>query len=189
MVIIFLSFPALNVAGQHVIIPAYHNPYNINYQKHYGYIILNTGQKVTGIFRYDFWEFPNYNLKSFSKGGKGLKRYRIKNIRKVVLAGSDTTLTSKDSTYFAVLGKNKGFYRQLTFGPIKVYDNFFDVNEKKDLIKPLFFVEANNQYYELNSKDKFIKWLRTNYPHKIKWHKDITVQEIIRQLNGMDNPK
>ena len=189
IIIILICVSTLKVTGQHVIIPASHNPYNINYQKHSGYIVLNNGQKVTGIFQYDFWEFPGYNLKSFSKNGKGLKRYRIKNIKKVVLLGSDTMITNKDSTYFEVLGRPKGFYRQLTFGPIKVYDNFFDVNEKKDLIKPLFFVKVNNQYYELNSKDKFIKWLKTNYPKRIKWNEDITLQQIIRQLNGMDNHK
>jgi hypothetical protein len=48
-------------------------------------------------------------FKSFSKNGKGLKRYRTKNIRKVVLSGSDTMLTNKDSTYFEVLGNKKHF--------------------------------------------------------------------------------
>lgn len=183
LITIFFIFSTFNVAAQHVVIPASHNPYNIDYQKHAGYILLNNGQKITGIFQYDFWEFPSYNLKSFSKNGKGLKRYRIKNIRSVVLAGSDTTLTNKDSTYFQVLGKHKAFYRQLTFGQIEIFDNFFDVNEKKGLIKPLLFVKVNNQYHELDSKNKFIKWMQTNYPDKIKWRKDITLEEIVRQLN------
>ena len=184
IVTILFVFSTLNVAAQHAIIPASHNPYNIDYQKHVGYILLNNGEKITGIFQYDFWEFPNYNLKLFSENGKGLKRYKIKNIESVVLAGSDTTLTNKDSTYFKVLGKHKGFYRQLTFGSLEVYDNFFDVNEKKNLIKPLLFVRFNNQLHEFNSSEKFIKWMKANYPNKIERAKNITLEQIVRQLNG-----
>lgn len=184
VITVLFVFSTFNVAGQHVVIPASHNPFNIDYQKHAGYILLNNGEKITGIFQYDFWEFPNYNLKLFSENGKGLKRYKIINIESVVLAGSDTTLTNKDSTYFKVLGKHKGFYRQLTFGSLEVYDNFFDVNEKKNLIKPLLFVRFNNQLHEFNSSEKFIKWMKANYPNKIEWDKNITLEGIVRQLNG-----
>lgn len=157
----------------------------INYQKHKGYITLVSGETIEGNFQYGADEFPTYNLKSFSENGKKIKRYKSNHIKTVILNGSDTTLTNKDSTYFKVLDKSKRFYRQLTFGSIEVYDNLFNVNEKGGLIRSPLVVKANNKLYKLNSKSKFIKWMKTNYPDKVKWHENITVQEIIRQLNGM----
>lgn len=102
-------FSALNVAGQRVVIPAYHNPYVIHYEKHNGYIVLNNGKKIEGSFQYAFWEFPTYNLKLFSKKGKVIKCYKPKDVKTVVLAGSDTALSKKDSTYFKVLVKENIF--------------------------------------------------------------------------------
>lgn len=45
-------------------------------------------------------------------------------------------------------------------------------------------VKENGQIKNFNSKEKFIQWMRENYPDKIRWEKDITVQDIVRQLNG-----
>jgi len=157
----------------------------INYQKHKGYITLVSGETIEGNFQYGADEFPTYNLKSFSENGKKIKRYKSNHIKTVILNGSDTTLTNKDSTYFRVLDKSKRFYRQLTFGSVEAYDDLFNVNEKNGLVNSLIIVRANNKLYKLNSKGKFIKWMKTNYPDKVKWQENITVQEIIRQLNGM----
>jgi len=52
------------------------------------------------------------------------------------------------------------------------------------LIRPPMVVKENGQIKNFNSKEKFIQWMRENYPDKIRWEKDITVQDIVRQLNG-----
>jgi hypothetical protein len=126
--------------AQHTVILG--NPkYRIDYSVHKGYLILNTGEKVEGDFKYAMDEFPTYNLKFLSPVKKVIKRYNVKKINRLVLAGSDTSLSNKDSTYFETLGEHKLFYRQLTFGNIKIYDErFFNVNEVKGLIYPLITV-------------------------------------------------
>ena len=178
-------FSTLHVAGQHVIIPAAHSKYRIEYQKHKGYIQLNNGEKISGIYQYAFWEFPSYNIKSFTEKGALIKRYRSRDIKSIVLAGSDRTLSNKDSTYFMVLDKSKALYRQLTFGSIEVFDYFFNVNEARGLIYTLLIVKANDQLHTFKSESKFIKWLKANYPDKIRWNDNITSQEIVKQLNGI----
>jgi len=185
LIIIVSVFLTLNVAGQRVVIPAYHNPYIIHYEKHNGYIALNNGKKIESSFQYAFWEFPTYNLKSFLENGKLIKRYKPKDIKTVVLAGSDSVLTKHDSTYFKVLSKRNFFYRQLTFGSIELYDNFLNVDETIGLVKFPLSLKNHNQLYELSSEKKFITWMKTNYPNKIKWHDGIKAEEIIKQLNGM----
>lgn len=170
---LFISFQSFSQRG---IGPSYATV--IDYQKHKGDIILNTKQQIEGNFQY-----AGGNLKSFSENGKLIKRYKIKDIKKVVLSGSDTTITNKDSTYFKVLGMHKRFYRQLTFGSVKVYDNLFNVNEKKDAVGYFLYVKHKNKLIELDSEN-FIKWLKGNYPNKIKWNENITIQDIIRQLNN-----
>lgn len=191
LVTIILFFSTLKANAQHLIIIS-NNKYSIDNQKHTGYIEFNNGEKITGIFEYATDEFPTYNLKSFAQNGKLIKRYKSKDIKKVVLAGSDSSLSQRDSTYFKVLDKSKRFYRQLTFKDIEVYDWLFNVNEKSGLVYPNLLIKKDDQLTKFNSKESFINWVHKNAADKIKWHKDISVAQIIRQLNGMDdksNPK
>lgn len=178
----FLSI-AFQVFGQRGIVPYYAR--GIDYQIHNGYIELNSGEKINGTFQYADMEFPTYNLKLFSPDGKLLKRYKSNVIKIVALVGCDTTLSTRDSTYFKTLDKSKVLYRQLTFGSIEIYDYFFNVNEQNGLIRSPILIKTNNQLIEFNSEEKFIKWMQTNNGGKIKWHKDITAADIVKQLNGI----
>lgn len=184
VLIYFMFFLIVSANAQRVVIPAAHSDYRITYQKHRGYIQLNNGKKIMGIFQYAFWEFPTPNIKSFNEKGNLINRYQEKEIKSIVLAGADSTLSAKDSTYFKTLDKSKSLYRQLTFGPLEIYDYFFNVNEVHGLIYSLILVKVDNQLYTFKSYNKFISWIHANYKDKIKWKKDITVKDIIRQLNG-----
>ena len=185
LVTIILFFSALKVYAQHPVILS-SNKYAVDYQKHAGYIEFNNGEKVTGIFEYAADEFPTYSLKSFTEDDKLIKRYKSNDIIEVVLAARDNSLSNKDSTYFKVLDKSKRLYRQLTFNKnIQVYDGLFNVDECFGLISPYLLIKRNNQLIKFNSKEHFINWFHKNAANKIKWHKDITVEQIIRQLNGI----
>lgn len=155
------------------------------YKTESGYIALNNGEKIKGDLEYSFWEFPTYNLKLLSPDEKVIKRYYITNIKKVVLAGSDRWLTNMDSTYFIVHDKCKHFYRQLTFGnDFQLFDGFFNTDGYLGLVTSYFLIKTKKGFIEFNNPEKLKNWLKENYPDKIKWNGDITVQDIIRQLNG-----
>src|SRR5690348_8236244 len=163
LIILFIIFLAsLEASAQHAVVVS-NNKYNINYQVHRGYIILTNGERIKGDFQYAADEFPTYNLKFFAPNGKIIKRYKSKIISQVALAGSDTSLMKTDSTYFKVLDKRKAFYRQLTSEPVKIYDYYFNVNERHGLIRPPMVVKENGQIKNFNSKEKFIQWMRENY--------------------------
>ena len=180
-----LIFSSLNVCGQPF--PNFHDQ---NYQKHGGYIELNNGEKIKGVFEFAYWEFPTYNLKLYSPEDKMVKRYSVRKIKTVVLSGSDGWLSNKDSTYFIVHDKSRYFYRQLTFGKgFQLYDGFFNVDEYVGMVTPWFLIKTKEGYIELDHVKELIKWLKENAGNKIKWHKDITVQQIIRQLNGLGKDK
>ena len=185
LVTIILFFSALKVYAQHPVILS-SNKYAVDYQKHAGYIEFDNGEKIMGVFEYAADEFPTYNLKSFTQDDKLIKRYKSNSIEEVVLAGSDSSLSNKDSTYFKILDKSKRFYRQLTFNKeMQIYDELFNVNERIGLVYPTLLIKKNNQLTKFNSKENFINWFHKNAANKIKWHKDITVEQIIRQLNGI----
>lgn len=186
LVIIILFFSALKAKAQHPIILS-SNKYAVDYQKHKGYIELNNGEKIVGIFEYAADEFPTHNLKSFTQGDKLIKRYKSNSIKRVVLVGNDNSLSNKDSTYFKILDKSKRFYRQLTFNnDMQIYDELFNVNERIGLVYPTLLIKKNNQLTKFNSKESFINWFHKNAADKIKWQKGLTVEQIIRQLNGID---
>ena len=175
-----LLFSSFNVAGQPF--ANYHDEYN---KKHSGYIELTNGEKIEGTFEYAFWEFPTYNLKLLSPKGKVVKRYYISDIKKVVLAGSNDWLTNTDSNYFIVHDKCRHFYRQLTFGnDFQLYDGFFNTDGYVGLVTNYFLVKTKKGFIEFNNSDKLKKWLKEKYPNEIKWNEDITIQDIIRQLNN-----
>ena len=180
IIITLFLFSSSNIEAQPFI-----NIHDFNYQNYSGYIVLNNGEKITGNFQYAFWEFPTYNLKLLSRDKKVVKRYYIPNIERVVLAGSDLWLTNKDSTYFIVHDKCRHFYRQLTFGnDFLLYDGFFNTGGYVGLVTDYFLIQTKEGFKEFPNGEKLKKWLRENFPNKIKWSEAITVQEIIRQLNG-----
>ena len=180
IIITFFIFSTLNVAGQ-----PFANSRDNYYQKNSGYIELNDGEKIIGDFLYDLWEFPTYNLKLLSPREKVAKRYFIPKIKKIVLSGSDGWLTNMDSTYFIVHDQCRHFYRQLTFGKdFQLYDGFFNTDGYVGLVTSYFLVKTKKEFIEFNKPEKLKKWLKENYSDKIKWNDKITIQDIIRQLNG-----
>jgi hypothetical protein len=183
-IVFAIFFVASKIDAQHAVVVQ--NKYNINYQKHSGYLELKTGERVNGVFQYSADEFPTYNLKFFSENGELMERFKSKDIKIAVLAGCDVSLMNKDSTVFKVLDKSGRFYRQLTFSPIEVYDNFFNINERNWLVHSPFRVRIKSQVYQFDSSERLIEWLKDNYTNEIRWHEGLTLQQIIRQLNGVN---
>lgn len=160
--------------------------YNIHYEKHPGQLILNNGQIIKGDFKYATWEFPSANFKYYSNAGKVIKRYKESQIRSITLAGSDTTLSKKDSTYIMRIGKLSFFtsslYRQLTFGPIKIYDQLINVNERHRLVYSHLAV-LNNNKLKFYSKKKFLKYIENKLKEKNIEKSFKSTKEAIRYLN------
>ncbi|MEO6838334.1 MAG: hypothetical protein ABI185_08085 [Ginsengibacter sp.] len=180
LVSLFFIFLSFHASGQ-----PFANFHDTFYKKNSGYIELNSGEKINGDFEYAFWEFPTYNLKLLSSSEKVMKRYYIPNIKKVVLTGSDHWLTNRDSTYFIVHDKSRHFYRQLTFGKdFQLYDGFFNTDGYVGLVTNYFLAKTKKRFIEFKNSDRLKKWLKENYPDEIKWNDNITIQDIIRQLNG-----
>jgi len=172
------------VNGQHVIVIS--GKYSINYQKHQGYIILKSGQTVSGIFEYAEMEFPTYNLKFYNSDGKLVKRYKLKEINKVVLQGSDTTLSKNDSTYFVRLDSAGFLYRQLTFGRVKIFDKYFNVNERIGVIKtPESMIEVDGKRFQCNSEEKFLHVAKDSLPF-LDTHNCKSAVDVVRLINERD---
>jgi hypothetical protein len=51
-------------------------------------------------------------------------------------------------------------------------------------LQVISWVKTKKGFIQFNKPEKLKKWLKENYPDKIKWNDNITVQDIIRQLNG-----
>jgi hypothetical protein len=182
-IIYCLVLTRLPAFSQHAVVIASH--YAIDYDKHSGYVQLNTGEVITGTFEYASFEFPTINLKFYSPPNKFVRRIKSTTISKVVLAGKDSSWSNKDSTYFFVLDKKtKLFYRQLSFNQeIEVFDILFNVNERPGLIDKYLVVKWHNNYIEFNTQDDFIEWIKKNANEKVNWHEKMSMQEIIRKLN------
>ncbi len=185
---LLFAFYYFQVSAQYVAIPFAHgnHKYSITYQKHEGHVQLTGGSKIQGTFEYGADEFPTYNLKQFSVNNEVEKRYKSKEIKSVVLAGSDSILSNKDSTYFFVFNGSPNFWRQLSFDKdVQVFDWLFTVTERPGLIYRYIVVRKDDKFYDCLTPKDFIDWMRKNAPGKIKWSDKITVQDIIRQLNGL----
>jgi hypothetical protein len=158
--------------------------YAIDYQKHTGYIILNSGEKVSGTFEYATWEFPTFNLKLYNDYGDLIKRYKISKIDKAVFYGADSSLTNADSTTFVRLNNRAYFFRQLTNGPVKIYDDLFNINERPGLIKSGLLIYYQDKVYKTDSKEQLKKRLEALVPSLVI-SKDAGTARIIKELNSM----
>lgn len=184
IILISICFCSLNVFSQHAVVVRQINDFN--YERHVGYIELNNGQIIDGVFLYDFWEFPTYNLKNLNKNGKTIKSYRFSNIKKVVLLGSDTLLTNKDSTYFLKPVDEDEFYRQLTFGRIKIFDSKFIVDEKMGEISDDHIIYADSIVYKTRSERELVALIKKLNPDR-QFAKIESAQELIKLLNQIQN--
>ena len=139
---------------------------------------------MEGKFKYAMDEFPTYNLKLLSPESKTLKRYSVKEINRVVLAGADTSLSGNDSTYFETFGKHKLFYRQLTFGDVKIYDErFFNVNEANGQVYPTITVIYNAKTYKVHSSKNLQLLLYSFGMKEFAPVNKCSLTDIIRNLN------
>ena len=159
--------------------------YSIAYEQHHGELVLNDSQVVKGIFQYANWAFPVWNFKYYSESGKLLGHYKVNEIKTITLAGSDTSLSKKDSTYFIRMG-NSTLYRQLTFGTIKIYDELIDVNEREGLIYWYVYVLENNKLKTFRSEDKILKYIEARLKQENIKKSFRSINEAIRYLNGLD---
>ena len=157
--------------------------YKFDHKIHTGSIILNTGDTITGSFIYANGEFPWFNLKYYENGEKK-GRYMFSKIKEAVLKGSDVALTGKDSTLFIrVSEKDKWLYRQLTFGDIKIYDQLFLINEKKDMVSQKLVVIYQGKKYKTESDQELLSLINKIHPSLYERFKNYSRLEIIRQLN------
>jgi hypothetical protein len=169
-----------NSSGQHATVIG--SKYVIAYKKHFGNIILNNGENIKGVFEYAEMEFPTYNFKYFSNSGKLIKRYKISDLSSITLAGSDTTLSNKDSTYFIRIGKY--LYRQLTFGSIKIFDPLININERNGIVKPDDLIIFKNDFVKtFHSEEDIIKYIQDRLKEKNIEKSFKSIPEVIRYLN------
>ncbi|MDE3145071.1 MAG: hypothetical protein KGL19_13015 [Bacteroidota bacterium] len=186
LLLIFLLIPFVAPAqsGAAIAAAAGSSKYSIDYQKHKGYIILNSGKKVNGIFEYATWEFPSFNLKHYDENGNLITRYKMAQINKAVFYGADTSLIHCDSTYFKRLNDKSYLSRQLTNGRIKVYDDLFNINERPGLIKTTqLTVYFQDKVYKVDSEKKFIELIQKISPSIMISH-DASIKSVIKQLNS-----
>lgn len=153
----------------------------VEYKKHFGHLILNDGQSITGTFEYSYFEFPVRSFKYYSDSGKVIKRYKKSEIKSITFAGSDTTLSKRDSTYFIKI--DKSLYRQLTFGAIKIYDPLINVNERQGLIYPDLVVLENNKPKNFHSEKKILKYIEDKLKEENIKQKFESIEEAIHYLN------
>lgn len=175
--LISLLFIISSSFGQHIYISS--SEYNIYYQKHSGQAILNNGKTIKGIFKHSYFVFA---LNYFDSSGKFIRRYKESDIKSITLAGSDSSISNKDSTYFIKINKPY-LYRQLTFGSIKIYDKLINVNEKKGVIYSTVIVVESNKVRKLNTKREILKYIQAKLKEKnIKKYFN-SVKEAIHYLN------
>jgi hypothetical protein len=156
--------------------------YSIVYQKHKGYIVLNSGEKIFGVFQYSNMEFPTYNLKYFDDKGKMIKRFKTSLISKAVFNGADSIIGLKDSTRFVRIKANAHFSRQLTKGPIMVYDDLFNIDESPGLVnKNTLIIIFQGRIEKISSTVEFKKLIQQI--SSIDVGSENTIQSIIRKLN------
>ncbi|HVT85476.1 MAG TPA: hypothetical protein VHD35_09745 [Chitinophagaceae bacterium] len=177
VIVVSLFFFISSTLGQHVYVSS--SEYNIYYQKHSGQAILNNGKTQKGIFKHSYLAFT---FKYFDSSGKFIKRYKESDIKSITLAGSDTSISNKDSTYFIKINKPY-LYRQLTSGAIEIYDKLINVNEKKGLIFSTVIVLEDNKVKKLNTKRKILAYIEEKLNEKnIPQHFN-SVKEAIHYLN------
>lgn len=183
---IFLLFSKINVAQHPVIIGSSKN--HISYAKHNGYAILFNGQKLDGIFEYAEMEFPDYNLKWYSEQGKLQKHIKMKEIKKLVLEGSDSSLLIFDSTTFLHINNKHFLYRRLTNMPVEIYDKLFIVNESQGKVADDLVIILKNEIFETHSLAALIDLLTKKGFANFTVGQN-TIQQLIAKLNCRSNIK
>jgi hypothetical protein len=180
LLLILLGYFQVTLLGQHLSMPGF--LYEIDYKKHPGKMVLKNGQTIYGIFQYTDIGFPSNYFKSFDESGALVAKYKVTDVSSLTLAGADTSLSTKDSTYFVKIGKST-LYRQLTFGSILIYDPLINVNERSGLVYADLLVIENSHHQNILTDHQLLRLMEK----KLKQSKVVrsfkTVQELIRYLN------
>ena len=159
----------------------------IVYKPHTGYIRLKAGKQITGVFEYADMEFPGFNIKSIDRAtGRVLKRYQVKEIQEVVLAGHDSAFNNMDSTYFFNITGNTRLFRQLTFGKTKLYDNLFTVDENTARLGTEFLIEQDSVRQFIKEEIKLSRALE-KLPIPIRVESNEPPEKIISEINRQGN--
>ena len=167
---------------QHLIVVA-SNHYSIEYEKHPGQLILNSGRTVKGVFQYAYMEFPVPNFKYYSDSGKLIRRYKVEDIKSITLEGADTSISNLDSTYFVKMDRSS-LYRQLTFGQIKIYDPLIiNVTERPGLIYTDLIIIENNVLKKFHSEYKTLNYIEEGLKQKNIQKSFKSLEEAVRYLN------
>jgi hypothetical protein len=170
------------VLGQNLGIPGF--MYEIDFKKHPGHLVLKNGQSIHGIFQYANLGFPSNYFKCFSESGKLLARYKENEIKSLTLAGSDTSLSKKDSTYFVNLGKSS-LYRQLTFGDILIFDPLINVDERSGLLYADLLVLETGGKKNIYTDKQVLRWIEKKLKQKKIEKSFKTIRDAIKYLNDL----
>lgn len=133
-------------------------------------------------------EFPHYNLKLYSQQGKLQKHIKMKEIKKLVMEGSDSLLLLFDSTTFIHIGNKHFLYRRLTNTPVEIYDKLFIVNENPGRVANDLVIILKNEIFETHSLSALIDFLSKNGFDYFSKDQN-TIQQIIVKLNNGSNIK
>ena len=182
LLLILLGSCLTTLLGQRLALPGF--MYEIDYKRHPGEMILNNGRTIRGIFQYADLGFPSNYFKCYSESGSLLAKFKESEIRKLTLAGADTSLSRKDSTYFVKFGKSS-LYRQLTFGSILIYDPLINVNERLGLLYADFLVVQDMYKKDFLTDRQLLRMLEKKLKQNKIDRSFKTVQELIRYLNDV----
>ena len=179
-----LSFEQMN--AQHVFVSS-HDPYEIAGTKHEGEMILKKGTILKGIFQYNTFVLPDDGFEFFSNSGIHIKKIKEELIEKLTLAGADTLLSNRDSTFFISIKSR--LFRQLTFDIVQLYDPTIYVNERSGLINSegyfhenVFAIE-NGKIIRFDAKKDILKFVHNKLAEKGIDQSFKTLRQAIHYLN------
>ena len=179
-----MSFEQMN--AQHVFVSS-HNPYEIAGTKHEGEMILKNGTILKGMFQYNTFVLADDGFDFFSDSGTHIKKIKEELIEKLSLAGADTLLSNRDSTYFISIKSH--LFKQLTFGIVQLYDPTIYVNERSGLINSegyfhenVFAIE-NGKIIRFDAKKDILKFVHNKLAEKGIDQSFKTLRQAIHYLN------
>jgi hypothetical protein len=179
-----LSFEQMN--AQHVFVSS-HDPYEIAGTKHEGEMILKNGTILKGMFQYNTFVLADDGFEFFSDSGIHIKKIKEELIEKLTLAGADTLLSNRDSTFFISIKSR--LFRQLTFDIVQLYDPTIYVNERSGLINSegyfhenVFAIE-NGKIIRFNAKKDILKFVHNKLAEKGIDQSFKTLRQAIHYLN------
>ena len=179
-----MSFEQMN--AQHVFVSS-NNPYEIAGTKHEGEMILKNGTILKGMFQYNTFVLADDGFEFFSDSGIHIKKIKEELIEKLTLAGADTLLSNRDSTFFISIKSR--LFRQLTFDIVQLYDPTIYVNERSGLINSegyfhenVFAIE-NGKIIRFNAKKDILKFVHNKLAEKGIDQSFKTLRQAIHYLN------